>query len=283
MRWLFVIFELLLVLVVILCFIHARNRGRSRLVELITLIVYGVILEELTILFFREYTYGRDFLLMVQDVPIGIGLGWAAIIYSAMETSDRLGIPASLRPLFDTLLALNIDLSMDAIAIRAGFWNWSNGGAWFGVPYGNFFGWICVVFFFSLTARWLRGHPPGRESIRVAALLAGSIVPLIISLGIWKEFVPDVLRGALVALILLAFLAAVLFKTKGGFSTGNPDYGLLAVPFIFHVFFLALLFTEGIYLQVPALVPISVGMLLLGLAGHFPRYLRWQERDFVNN
>ncbi len=272
------IFEVLMLILVILCFLHARNHGKARMSELFILIVYGVVLEELTILFFREYTYGRDFLLMVQDVPLAIGLGWAAIIYSAMETSDRLGIPASYRPMFDTLLALNIDLSMDAIAIRAGFWNWSNGGAWFGVPYGNFFGWICVVFFFSITARWLREHPPGHESIRIAALLAGSIVPLIISLEIWKLFVPEVLRGALIAFILLAFLAAVLYKTKGRFSTGKPDHGLLAVPFIFHVFFLALLFTEGIYLQVPALVPISVSMLLFGLAGHFPRSLSWQEQ-----
>ena len=266
----FNIFEVLMALLVIFCFMHARNHGKARLIELTALIIYGVMLEELTILFFREYTYGTDFLLMVKDVPVGIGLGWAAIIYSAMETSDRLGIPASLRPMFDTLLALNIDLSMDAIAIRVGFWNWTNGGGWFGVPYGNFFGWICVVFFFSLTARWLREHPPKSDYKRIAALLAGSLVPLLVSLEIWVEFVPIILTGAIVAAILFAFLVAVLLKTKGRFGAGNPDYRLLAVPIVFHVFFLAVLFAEGIYLQVPALIPISLGMLLLGLAGHFP-------------
>ena len=83
---LFVFFEFLIVLLVFLCFIHARTRGR--LVELFTLVVYGLLLEELTILFFREYAYGDGFLIMIRDVPLSVALGWAAIIYSAMETSD---------------------------------------------------------------------------------------------------------------------------------------------------------------------------------------------------
>ncbi|HEY9245804.1 MAG TPA: carotenoid biosynthesis protein [Candidatus Methanoperedens sp.] len=267
----FAIFELLMLCAVILCFLHAKKKGKTHLAELITLIVYGVVLEELTILFFREYTYGTDFLLKIQDVPLSIGLGWAAIIYSAMETSDRLGMPHPVRPMFDVLLALNIDLSMDAIAIRAGFWNWEKGGAWFGVPYGNFFGWICVVLFFSLTARWLREHPPRYDIFRPPIILAGSILPLMLGLKIWTIYVPTILEGALVGGILVSFLFSVLFKTGGRFNAGIPDYNLLAVPFIFHIFFLILFITAGIYVQVPLLFPISLSMLVLGAAGHFPR------------
>src|SRR6266704_834612 len=51
------------------------------------------------------------------------------------------------------LLALTIDLSMDAIAIRLGFWTWRQAGPWFGVPLGNFYAWFIVVFGFSLLLR----------------------------------------------------------------------------------------------------------------------------------
>ena len=272
MRFLFEAFELLMVILAVLCLLHARSRGR--LTEFFTLIVYGLLLEELTILFFGEYEYGDGFLMMIRDVPLGVGLGWAAIIYSAMETSDLLGVPRPMKPLYDTLLALNIDLSMDTIAFRVGFWKWLNGGEWFGVPYGNFLGWICVVFFFSFTTRWLREHPPGHEVVRPAAILAGSIIPLILLLKVWVMWVPDMLKGWIIAAILLGFLAAVLLKTKGIFNTAFPDLSMLAVPFVFHLFFLFLLVNGGFYVQVPLLLPLSLGMLLLGVAGHFPGHIR---------
>ncbi len=279
MRLLFVVFELLTFVLLFLCLLHVRNRGRTRFIELLTLIVYGVVLEELTILFFREYEYGDGFLFMIKDVPLAVGVAWAAIIYCSMETSDLLGIPLSVRPMFDTLLALNIDLSMDAIAIRAGFWKWNNGGEWFGVPYGNFLGWICVVFFFSLTARWLRKKQPMHDVLSAGAMLAGSIVPLIMILEVWDLFVPHVIKGALIAGILLAFLSAVLIKTKGKFQAAKPDYRILTVPFTFHIFFLVLLINRGFYVQVPALLPLSVGMMMLGVAAHFPHSIRsWASK-----
>jgi len=266
-----VVFEFLMLFLLILCFLHALNRSRTKIIDLFTLIVYGIILEELTILFFREYAYGDGYLFMIQDVPVAVGMGWAAIIYSAMETSDMLGISPPLRPMYDTLLALSIDLSMDPIATRAGFWSWLNGGKWFGVPYGNFFGWICVVLFFSLTARWIKEK---YDFKRAGLILAGSLVPLILILKVWEVLVPELIKGALIAGVLLAFLLAVLIKTKGKFSAGKPEYRILLVPFTFHIFFFILLIGEKIYIQLPLLLLLSPGMLLLGIAGHFPYYVR---------
>lgn len=54
-------------------------------------------------------------------VPLCIGISWGVVIYTAMATSDRFGLPWYLRPIMDALLALTIDLGMDAIAIRLGF------------------------------------------------------------------------------------------------------------------------------------------------------------------
>ena len=94
---------------------------------------------------------------MVLDVPLGIGVAWGCILYSVMEFSDASSLPYWARPVLDALLALNIDLSLDAVAIRFGFWDWGQGlkFQYFGVPYANFWGWFWVIFFFSLGYRLL--------------------------------------------------------------------------------------------------------------------------------
>jgi uncharacterized membrane protein len=81
---------------------------------------------------------------MVWDVPLCIGVGWSCILYSAMEFSDGSSLPYWTRPMLDGLFALNLDLALDAIAIRLGFWNWGQGTEfqYFGVPYPNFWGQI---------------------------------------------------------------------------------------------------------------------------------------------
>ena len=49
----------------------------------------------------------------------------------------------------------NLDFGIDAIAIRLGFWNWVNGGEYYGVPISNFFAWYIVGGAFSLCIRWV--------------------------------------------------------------------------------------------------------------------------------
>ena len=103
--------------------------------------IYGVALEYTSMLLFQGYYYGNDFLVMILDVPIVIGLSWSIIIYTAMETTNMLMNHENKEPCtmfrkwkiidlllmcnLDALLALNIDLSVDAIAIRDGMWHWS--------------------------------------------------------------------------------------------------------------------------------------------------------------
>ncbi len=45
----------------------------------------------------------------------------------------------------DGLLVVAIDLFMDPIQVKAGSWTWLGGGPYFGIPIGNFIGWILVT------------------------------------------------------------------------------------------------------------------------------------------
>jgi hypothetical protein len=120
---------------------------------------YGLILEELDMRIFKTYSYSPHFFLRLGQVPVAIALLWSVILAGAMAISDRLGLPGWARPFTDALLAVWLDLGLDAIAIRAGFWTWSiplNEG-WFGVPAGNLWAWMWVAFMYSAEARgWRR-------------------------------------------------------------------------------------------------------------------------------
>ncbi|MHA1226782.1 MAG: carotenoid biosynthesis protein [Candidatus Hodarchaeales archaeon] len=133
---------------------------------LISATAFGVTLEFFNVLLYDTYHYNVLFILQVGtpplNIPLSIGIGWGLIIYSAMVVSDSLKISEYTKPFIDTTLAITIDLSMDAIAIRldGGFWTWFvpltntiSEISFFGVPYGNFYGWWMVVLIFSTMVR----------------------------------------------------------------------------------------------------------------------------------
>ncbi|MCB0415366.1 MAG: carotenoid biosynthesis protein [Bdellovibrionales bacterium] len=130
--------------------------------ELLSAVVFGVCLEWVGVHMLNYYHYGYS-LVSILDIPLSTPLGWGAIIYSAMLTTDKLEAPSWTRPFLDAFFAIQIDLGMDVVATRLGLWTWTYypedvkwSMDWFGVPYGNYFGWIFTVLFFSLIFRLIR-------------------------------------------------------------------------------------------------------------------------------
>src|ERR1041384_7092959 len=148
-------FELNIYLQLAICLRHAWKHGLPNLLRLFIGILFGVTLELASIRQFHGYQYSHQFLIMISDVPLCIGVAWSCILYSAMEFSDASNLPYWTRPLLDALLALNIDLALDTVAIRLGCWDWGQGlkFQYFGVPYGNFWGWFWVIASFSFGYR----------------------------------------------------------------------------------------------------------------------------------
>ncbi|HIL10337.1 MAG TPA: carotenoid biosynthesis protein, partial [Candidatus Latescibacteria bacterium] len=151
----FLPFEALMAGLLFLCFRHALPFGAPALLKLAAGVVFGILLEWATIEQLDAYRYGTQYLFMIDTVPIATGVGWGVILYSAMYLTDHTNLNPWLRPVADALLALNIDLVMDAVAIRAGMWDWGKGleHDYFGVPFENFWAWFWVIFCFSLSYR----------------------------------------------------------------------------------------------------------------------------------
>ncbi len=261
----FILFEFIIYLQFALCLHHAWKQGTRNLLRLLAGIIYGVLLELATIRQLQAYEYGR-FLIMVLDVPLCIGIAWGCILYSVMKFSNASSVPYWARPILDGLLALNIDLALDAIAIRLGFWDWGQGlkFQYFGVPYANFWAWFWVIFSFSLGYRLL-AH---REDWVVTWL--SPLLALIVGLA-----------GVLGSNIIIAY--EVPFEDHRIFIAGTLSLALILiismrprfylkpvpplvfwVPFLTHVYILIAGLISGVIFNPPFLL--LIGLLMSGIA-----------------
>lgn len=239
---------------------------RDRLALLATATVYGVILEQLVILRFERYVYSlSDFLLTLGDVPLVIGFGWGAIIYSGIVLGGTVGLSDGARPAFVGLYALHVDLAIDAVAIRVPFWSWLPPGVWFGVPLGNFLGWFLVATLFAAAWLWLRDRVRSRVVLGLAAV-ALALVGLVAGLEAWDAVATTLPRRVAVLGGLLVVAAAVV--AREGFDARTPDPRIAAVPLLYHGFYLGYLLALGMYRETPALLAVSGAMIAVSLLLH---------------
>jgi len=270
------------------CLWHAARQGKSRVLELLASLVYGVALEWMTIKLVEAYEYGR-FLIMIDTAPLAIGLGWAVIIYSAMEFANYLKMPDYAKPFLVGLLALNIDAGMDAVAIRLGFWNWviPLDLQWYGVPYGNFWSWFIVATSFSGMVYWLRarGWHHSKQAWRVwvypVIALFGSMLILAATNFLFINLFAQSDIGSAMAMVVLVYSGiVVVYVSRPRFIPApRPDWVALSVPLVFHLFFTIVGFTSGIYTELTILAVVGLLMFMLGLGIHlWPSYTHHVEQ-----
>lgn len=218
---------------------------------------------------------------MILDVPLCIGVAWGCIIYSVMEFSNSTSLPYFTRPVLDALLALNIDLALDTVAIRLGFWDWGQGlrFQYFGVPYANFWAWFWVVFFFSLGYRlfarrkdwvgiWispLLGWALGLIGVLGTNALIAFIIPL--ALHIWT-----------VSLLLTIALILIL-ALRPRLHVSPPPSLVFWIPFLTHAYVLIAGLLSGVILDPPILL--LVGLLMLAVALYLHRPAAQQPFPFM--
>lgn len=274
----FLLFEVLVLILFFWCLKHAVKEGELKIFQLIFGVLFGVTLEIATIKQLNAYSYG-EFLIMIMEVPLAVGIGWGIIIYSAMLTSDKTSLPWFIRPFLDGLLALNIDLAMDALAIRLDMWDWGKGFSYeyFGVPFANFWAWFWVTFFFSAGFRllnyFLSDKFNRRKYIKLiknffiasAAFFVG-LAGVLITNWIIVYKISELLKVYVIAALLISSIFIVIFfKPK----IKNQDEPLTFwIPFGFHIYFLlAGIISEVIFSPV-FLLYVSFIMLIISLLLH---------------
>ena len=265
----FIVMELIVYGLFLICLRHAWRAGPEAVLRLLAASLFGVLLELATIWQLDAYSYGT-FLVMVSNVPLAVGVGWGTIIYSAKLFSDATSLPRWVRPVLDGLLALNIDLAMDAVAIRLGMWDWGMGleGQYFGVPYANFWAWFWVVLSFSAGWRWFsqKVHGRWRWVIPLGAILVG-LAGVLGTNALIVFVVPRQLYELTIAVTLAIALGLVLWRRPRFISRLDAPPAFW-VPFAFHAYFLIAGLISGAILSPPFLLIVSILMFLVSLSLH---------------
>jgi Carotenoid biosynthesis protein len=280
-----VVLEMLAYACLGLCIWHALHQGplrRARMIELGIGVLYGLTLEILTIAQLHSYQYGR-FLIMLGPVPLAVAVGWGIILYSAMAFADSLAFPSWAAPALVGLLGLNIDLTMDAVAIRLNMWHWldyKGNQEWFGVPYANFYSWFIVLCSCSALlwlVRPLTVRPGWRGPLAALGALLGSVVILILldELVVQYDHHGGIVWLPVVIVVIGAFVVVgrglwVMRMVARPSAREAPMNVLIPsiVPFYFHFFFLSMLFVANIAMHLPALLAISLAMMAVSLVLH---------------
>ena len=267
----FFLYEISLFLQFAICLPHAWKHGKANLLRLLTGILFGVLLELATIRQLNAYEYGQ-FIVMILDVPLGIGVAWGCILYSVMEFSDSSNLPYLLRPILDSLLALNIDLSLDAVAIRFGFWDWGQGldFQYFGVPYANFWAWFWVIFFFSFGYRIFARRPSwmGTWLSPFLALVLG-LLGVLGTNALIAYRIPFAYHGYTVILLLVVAIGIVLALRPRFYVKERPGL-CFWVPAITHIYILIAGLIAGHILRPPFLLLVGLVMIAIAFCLHRP-------------
>ncbi len=279
----FLAFELLVLALFLLCLRDALRRGPWAAWQLLAGALFGLLLEWATIQQLNAYEYGH-FLVMLGPVPMVIGVAWSTIIYSVRAFSDSTDLPEWSRPILDALLALNIDLSMDALAIRLGMWDWGRGldYQYFGVPYNNFWAWFWVVFSFSLSLRLLSRLPGfwGRWLSPAGAVICGTAGVLITNRFITSISSDSLHYMAIIAVLGGALLLMLWLRPK--ISLRAFGAFVFLVPLGFHIYFLAAGMISYAILNPPFLLLVSMTMSLVALGMHKNALKCWLTGSFSN-
>lgn len=266
----FILFEAIIYIQFILCLRHAFKHGlTANFLKLGFGILFGATLELATIRQLNAYEYGH-FLLMVWDVPLCIGVAWGCIIYSVMEFSDASSLPYWFRPILDGLLALNIDLALDAIAIRLGFWDWGQGlqSQYFGVPYANFWAWFWVILSFSMGYRILARNTSwvGQWLSAVLAFVIG-LAGVLGTNAFIVFIVPAGIRSELILVTLAAALGIILLQ-RPLFHQKPVDPVAFWIPFLTHTYVMIAGIVSGVIFEPVTLLFISMLMLAVSFYLH---------------
>jgi hypothetical protein len=276
----FILFELNIYLQFALCLRHAIKQGTPNLLKLFAGAAFGVLLELATIRQLNAYEYGQ-FTLMVLDVPLCIGVAWSCIIYAVMEFSDGSTLPYWTRPVLDGLLALNIDLALDTVAIRLGFWDWGQGlnFQYFGVPYANFWAWFWVVSSFSFGYRLvaLRTDWIGKWLPSFFGIMIGLLCVMFTNTFI-TYIIPFDYHTLTVAPVLISALFVVIVSRPRFYQTPIAPLAFW-VPFLSHFYLLVAGLISGVILDPPALLWIALSMFVLALILHKPSIQHIFQRE----
>lgn len=147
-KLIYIIIAAVLAQILVVIAILAVNYSKFETAKIIGVIIFLAWLFEVigsyTGIPFGNYQYTNKLNLQLQGVPLLIPLAWLMMLPPSWAVGKLLG---NSRLTFITISALAMtawDLFLDPQMVSWDIWVWNQGGAYFGIPLLNYFGWFIV-------------------------------------------------------------------------------------------------------------------------------------------
>ena len=147
--------------------------------------------------------------LLFDLVPPTVSFAYLPILLCSLYVSSQYTQKITQFSLMASIFNLLVDLVIDPAAVHIGFWTYSEGGIYFGVPLSNFLGWIITGTIYSAIFYLISG----KESL---PLPSGTSVSLIWILSFWTGYllISRLYLPAIIGITLVAYLITKIDKIK---------------------------------------------------------------------
>ena len=182
---------------------------RKGLIIIVILSVLPVLIEGLAV--WTGFPYGgfeygsRLGWLLFGLVPPTVSFAYLPILLCSVYVASQHTNKITQFILMSSIFNLLIDLVIDPAAVHIGFWSYTEGGVYFGVPLSNFLGWLFTGTIYSAIFILISG----KESL---PLPSGTSVSLIWILSFWTGYliISRLYLPAALGLLLVTFLLSKL-------------------------------------------------------------------------
>jgi bisanhydrobacterioruberin hydratase len=103
---------------------------------------------------FGTYVYGVTLPTKVADIPLIMPFYWAMIILAAYGFLSKVFPQRNIRALFAALIVLTLDLIIEPVASKLGYWAWESNT----IPYHNYLAWFFISLIFAQILALMKIH-----------------------------------------------------------------------------------------------------------------------------
>jgi len=158
---------------------------------------------------YGSFTYGTDLGPMLVDaVPLALPLFYLPLVVDAHLLTVVLGSPRvehrAVRAATVLTTVLLLDAVLDPGAVAIGFWQYADGGAFYGVPWSNFAGWLGSGFVAVLGIEWLLDRDRLRDRLAACDFALDDLVSFALLWGGISTLYGRWISASIAALLLAA-------------------------------------------------------------------------------
>jgi uncharacterized membrane protein len=145
------------------------------------------------------------------NVPLFVPMSYAVMIYAGRSLATFLSRSKVALAVLGAVATMAVDLVVDPVAVRGSQWflgdlfHYRTHGPWFGVPLGNFAGWILVSLVVIGLDLAIAPHEPVRPA-RLGILLAAGVL----AFNVLLAFAIGAVTVGLASLAVIGIMAAVV-------------------------------------------------------------------------